>query len=332
MKISIVVPIYNAEKYLESCLCSIRNQTYEKFECLLIDDGSIDKSAEICKRFVSEDSRFIYMKQCNGGVSKARNTGVNYSKGEWITFVDADDMVSSFFLEEAIKYIDDFVDMVIGGTISGIEIENLNPDRNNFGVLYFEKNNIDYLKPHLMANVISICERGYITRGPYCRLIRKNMCKKVSFNENLKLSEDILWNLELIENCKKILVVKQIWYLYRQNMDSKVHKYNVNVINEFDNALSLIYNHIDPTNKKEFFSFCDMLIIDIEIIAKTFICNNLLNLSKRERVKIEKKLYTSEPWIYISKKEYYKYARGKRKVVSLLFKYKLLFMLLRFFH
>ena len=79
--ISIIVPIYNVEKYLRQCLDSILNQTYQNFECLLINDGSLDNSADICREYVSKDSRFKYFEKENGGVSSARNLGIECSRG-----------------------------------------------------------------------------------------------------------------------------------------------------------------------------------------------------------------------------------------------------------
>ena len=89
--ISIIVPIYNVEKYLRQCLDSILNQTYQNFECLLINDGSPDNSADICREYVEKDSRFKYFEKENGGLSDARNYGIRQSKGSYLTFVDSDD-------------------------------------------------------------------------------------------------------------------------------------------------------------------------------------------------------------------------------------------------
>lgn len=89
--ISIVVPIYNVENYLRMCLDSIQNQTYQNFECLLINDGSPDHSSKICEEFVEKDSRFKYFEKANGGLSSARNLGIECSGGAYITFVDSDD-------------------------------------------------------------------------------------------------------------------------------------------------------------------------------------------------------------------------------------------------
>ena len=97
--ISIIVPIYNVENYLRQCLDSIQNQTYQNFECLLINDGSPDNSADICREYVEKDARFRYFEKENGGVSSARNLGIECSGGTYITFIDADDWVDSDYLE-----------------------------------------------------------------------------------------------------------------------------------------------------------------------------------------------------------------------------------------
>lgn len=97
--ISVIVPIYNVENYLRMCLDSIQNQTYKNFECLLINDGSPDNSAEICREYVAKDSRFRYFEKENGGVSSARNLGIERSEGVYITFVDSDDWVEPDYLE-----------------------------------------------------------------------------------------------------------------------------------------------------------------------------------------------------------------------------------------
>lgn len=99
--ISIVVPIYNVENYLRMCLDSIQNQTYQNFECLLINDGSPDNSAEICREYVAKDSRFRYFEKENGGLSSARNLGIERSGGgAYITFVDSDDWLENDALDQ----------------------------------------------------------------------------------------------------------------------------------------------------------------------------------------------------------------------------------------
>ena len=119
--ISVIVPVYNTEKYLDECIQSILNQSFTDFELLLIDDGSTDRSGAICDQYAAKDERVRVFHTENGGVSSARNVGLDEAKGEWIAFVDSDDWVKSLFLENFIRYVDD-VDIII--SYSEIETKN----------------------------------------------------------------------------------------------------------------------------------------------------------------------------------------------------------------
>lgn len=99
MQFSIIVPVYNVERYLEKCLDSILNQSWKEFELILVDDGSTDASGEICDRYALKDSRIQVIHQMNQGLSGARNTGLDHAAGEWIVFVDSDDRVEAELLE-----------------------------------------------------------------------------------------------------------------------------------------------------------------------------------------------------------------------------------------
>jgi len=97
--ISVIVPIFNVEQYLEKCINSLINQTYKNIEIILVDDGSTDKSSKICDKYASQDNRIKVIHKQNGGISSARNTGMNIAKGKYYSFVDADDMVANDFYE-----------------------------------------------------------------------------------------------------------------------------------------------------------------------------------------------------------------------------------------
>lgn len=99
-KISIIVPVYNCEKYLERCLDSIINQTFRNWECILVDDGSTDRSGKILDEYAEKDDRFAVFHKSNKGVSSARNYGMLKCKGDWVTFVDSDDWVENGWLKE----------------------------------------------------------------------------------------------------------------------------------------------------------------------------------------------------------------------------------------
>ena len=110
-KVSVIVPIYNVEKYLRECLDSIQNQTYTDFECIMINDGSVDKSREIAESYLN-DKRFILVNQNNSGQSVARNKGIKMSKGEFLCFVDSDDIINIRLLEILLAYEKDDYDII----------------------------------------------------------------------------------------------------------------------------------------------------------------------------------------------------------------------------
>lgn len=102
-KISVIVPVYNAEKYLNQCIQSIQNQSYTDFELILVNDGSTDASGDICESYVKTDQRIKLFTKINGGVSSARNLGLDNATGEWVTFIDSDDWVDKDYLQKMIE-------------------------------------------------------------------------------------------------------------------------------------------------------------------------------------------------------------------------------------
>lgn len=112
-KISVIIPVYNAEATLRRCVDSVLSQTFTDFECLLINDGSKDKSGEICDEYAARDSRIGVFHKENGGVSSARNVGLDNATGEWIAFVDSDDWAGEKYLESFSEYLD--ADLIISG-------------------------------------------------------------------------------------------------------------------------------------------------------------------------------------------------------------------------
>jgi glycosyltransferase involved in cell wall biosynthesis len=112
--VSIIVPVYKAEKYLNVCVNSIIQQTYKNFECILIDDGSPDNSGILCDQYATSDNRFKVIHKSNGGVSSARNAGLDIASGDWITFIDSDDWVDSEYINEFVKALGG-ADLVVQG-------------------------------------------------------------------------------------------------------------------------------------------------------------------------------------------------------------------------
>ena len=210
--ISIIVPIYKVEKYLRQCLDSILGQTYEHFECLLINDGSPDNSADICNEYVSKDSRFRYFEKENGGVSSARNLGIECSVGAYITFIDSDDWVDSDYLEVLYKSLtDEKADVAVS------TYKQFNMDDNNYYVHSYQRGYEKkiFTGPELIDEFIALDTFDYSYRFVCGKLVRKCLLDRIAFNEKTTLGEDMEFWLKLYLISNKIVYVNRDSYVYR---------------------------------------------------------------------------------------------------------------------
>ena len=218
--ISIIVPIYNVENYLRQCLDSIMNQTYQKFECLLINDGSPDNSAEICREYVSKDSRFCYFEKENEGVSSSRNLGIERSRGEYVTFIDSDDWVESDYLEVLYRaLLEEQADIAIS------TYKQFNMDDNCY-YLHSYQRGYDR-KVFTNAELIDSLPLLYGYDNTYnfvsCKLVSREILECIRFNLSTSYGEDMeFWNKVFLLS-KKIVYVNKDTYIYRTNNDSSKH-------------------------------------------------------------------------------------------------------------
>lgn len=225
-KISVIIPVYNVEKYLNKCIDSVLSQTYTNFELILIDDGSTDSSSRICDEYAQKDNRVIVVHKKNGGVSAARNMGLELSKGEYITFVDSDDYVDADFFEVALKEI---VENNADVFVSGLTMEYYNNGHivkeQQYGIerdcIYITK---ELLEAWAKEEFPSIC-----MCGPWCKLYKSKTIKnKVEFNESMSLGEDTYFNLDVLLGVEKLFFSKCVFYHYRRENEnslfSRLHK------------------------------------------------------------------------------------------------------------
>lgn len=224
--ISIVIPIYNAEKYLEECLNSIKNQTYKNFEVIMVNDGSKDDSETICMNFLRSDSRFRYLKKENAGVSSARNVGLDNVEGDYITFIDADDWVDENYLELLIATVKkNHSDIVISSykQFNNIDVFYLRAYTiQEKYLLNFEKMNRDdflTLFPKLMST--NVCFNNAVAK-----LFRKELVNDLRFDTSIKYGEDLDFYFRLYLNVDSISYVDEPTYVYRMHGDSTTSNFN----------------------------------------------------------------------------------------------------------
>lgn len=229
--ISVIVPVYNVEKYLEECLDSIQNQTYSDIEVILVNDGSLDNSKDICEKYCKEDNRFKLINQANQGQSVARNHGVAASTGEFIAFVDSDDIIRQDYLEVLIRYMSEEVDIVESQfTVHKKEFFNENYKEIN---VIFEGDSEEAVKA-VPKHVLSV--------NPVTKLYRRSVVEAVPYLEGL-IFEDIYSGVGMLKYIRRIIKSDYTGYYYRQHGTSTMHRTftekNLNVFTVSDKLIDL---------------------------------------------------------------------------------------------
>lgn len=219
MKISIIIPVYGVERYVEECIESVRNQTYRNIEIILVDDGSRDNSPEICDKYVKKDKRILVIHKENGGLSDARNRGIECATGDYVLFLDGDDYWDD---RNALDYLVE-------------RVRQTRPDVLNFSYeKYYEdtKEKIPYFKE--IASMPIQCRNkkeqlAYLTGNHlYIASACNKFIRRDLLNENMRFkrgvySEDIEWCARLLYYAESIDFICENFYCYRQRRDSIRH-------------------------------------------------------------------------------------------------------------
>ena len=213
--ISIIVPIYNVEKYLRMCLDSIENQTYSNLEVLLIDDGSTDDSGKICQEYVARDSRFLYIKKENGGASDARNFGIDRASGEHLSFVDSDDWLAPTYVEDLYQVAKrTHADTVVAHyTIYNEE------DRHYHVHIWDDYYERTYTGKELVLELPSLELNGYIFITSWGILFNRRLFKHIRFPKG-KVIEDSWTNYKLFFKSERITYIHKEIYFHREGIRS----------------------------------------------------------------------------------------------------------------
>ena len=201
--ISVIVPVYNVEEYLEECLNSIQHQTYTDIEVILVNDGSRDGSKEICERYCQQDSRFHLINQENKGLSGARNRGMTESKGEFITFVDSDDVIKDDMLEQLLKHMTseemDIVECWYTNDKKEIEI----PSPENVKIIF---------QGNAQEALVSLCKDNIVRLNAVAKLFRREVIFNFPFLEGL-FYEDVYGGMGILKHIHKMVnfIIKYIF-------------------------------------------------------------------------------------------------------------------------
>lgn len=255
-KVSVIVPVYNTEKYIARCIESILNQSFKDYEIILIDDGSSDNSGNICDYYSEIDNRIKVIHIENNGVSFARNYAINISNGKYITFIDSDDIIDSDMLKTLYELlINNEVDMALCSY----------KGKDNISLISKEDKLIKYTKEEA-------CDMFFTNLEPFApsfvwgRMIKKSLLKERKFREDIFLMEDALFNIELILNCNNgiIFTTKQLYY-YIQREGTASNTFNKRRISSFYalEEILLIANKVNKKYEDEYLKIYSKLVLNI---------------------------------------------------------------------
>lgn len=213
-KVTVIIPLYNCERYIEKCLESLLLQSASEYEVLIINDGSTDRSEKLVADFINNNGskHFRMITKANGGVASARNVGIEFARGDWLTFVDADDWVDRDFLKSMLDSLENTnADFCISGYSKYFE------DTGKIKECYAPQNG------HCTRDT-AICAIYY--QAPISRMYSRMIVTKnnVRFNENLHIGEDRAFNFDYLCHVKTCVMVNERQYFYRIHSSSATHK------------------------------------------------------------------------------------------------------------
>lgn len=263
-KVSIIVPVYKVEKYINRCVDSIIAQTFTDWELLLVDDGSPDRCGEICDEYAEKDSRIRVFHKQNGGVSSARNVGLENSNGEWIAFIDADDFVDADYLT----------------------MENQDCDVIEKSFYFYDSCRIK--KGRLITKTKRLSKKAFYSHyvnkknnALWDKLIRKEIIGQYRFDESLTIGEDFLFFMSIAHSIKSYSLSSIGCYYYVQNPTSAMMEAGKCVSKKISNAESYINNFIALSRRgdKDYYDFVQSVIY-VSIIRGWYVYRQVLSNSQ----------------------------------------------------
>ncbi len=319
-KISVIVPVYNAEKYLEKCVNSIIIQTYRNIEILLIDDGSTDSSSKICDLLAKKDSRIKVFHLQNEGVSHARNIGIENSLGTWVCFVDSDDWLEENMIETLVSKLEEDTEIIMTNCVVEYDSKNFKVNILGDKEKKYDYKNKDELIMNILCRQMTSNRKKIINIGaPWGKLYNRKFLidNQLMFIYGIKRMQDNLFNLYCIKKAKKILYVNDYIYHYRINDSSACYKYNNKVTEVFVPVLNEFHKFVfSSENSDEIKSayYCRTVLIFAEMLKiGPFHYKNKKSIF--DKLKEAKKIRKLEIFENIDEKKYRKTCNKKTKIL-----------------
>ena len=259
-KISVIVPIYNVENYLKKCIHSIVNQTYKNLEIILVDDGSPDNCGQICDDYAKKDTRIKVIHKKNGGLSDARNAGLEVCTGDYISFVDSDDWIEFNTYEIMMKNMNEYNGDIVVSNINYVYKDKVKSKYSEDKIRCFNKE--EAMKELIKDGLV----QAVVWNKLYKRVFIDNLRFKVG-----KLNEDEFFTYKICAKAERIVYIPDALYQYRQREDSIMGTYSLKRLDSVDaiyERLQFIKNKFPSLYKDEKLTLCNTCIYNYQMILK----------------------------------------------------------------
>ena len=273
--VSVIIPAYNAEKYIEQCVKSVINQTYKRLEIIIVNDGSKDNTLDILEKLKATDERIVLINQMNKGLPAARNTGLKKCSGDFIFFLDSDDWIERECIE----------------ILTEIEKEN-EVDIVFFD--YFKSFNNREIKHHTYGKNFKYCNEqidefllwDMRTITAWGKLYSKECIGTSLYDEKMKTAEDVDFNYRVYKNVKTAFFTEKCLLHYRILEQSAIHGYDANVKNKFQYPLSKIASYMKTNNERDLKAYYSFAAISYIVICQNGVVRNdkISNTEKKRQI------------------------------------------------
>lgn len=290
MKFSIIIPVYNCEKKMHICIESILGQTFRDWELILVNDGSRDNSLSECNKYANSDSRIKVISQDNKGPASARNNGIQYSKGEYLLFCDADDQLEERALEKIVEQLEKDVDIIFFG-YSDAMIE-------QGKIVVLGQHQLSYRQlesnEELKKEFVKLDATGF-TYPVWNKVYRSEFIKecRAEFPEGINVAEDFIFNIQLYTRVNNIIVLDECLYNYIHHKDSITSTFNKNKIENVEFVYLYAMEHLAKWNSEMSNRLHNAYIRDVNVFINNMF-NKGVDLTLKEKYKLVKMITEKE--------------------------------------
>lgn len=324
--VSIIIPAFNVEKYINICVADLMKQTHKNIEIIIVDDGSTDNTHMLCDALASQYTNVRVFHQKNMGVSSARNVGTQLAKGDYIIYMDADDFLAHNAISDGLAHIHRYgADLVIAREIMVYpdQVQELELSSKYKNVL-LEPEEFDELRKAYLGFVskrlLDLGEIGDYSGRPCERLIRADVAKNTLFPSEIPLGEDKIWNLRLLSKCRSICVLGDCWYKYIVYSDSAVRAYHGNRREKGELFINTLYKENKEFCEKYKNVFVENIAIMLYCLAYYDLIAKDCPMTNKEKRKFMNETISRIPWKYLWDDKNNKYLSAMHRAMLPLYK------------